>query len=199
MVENVIQVCYNVERRCKPERNIGGTYETRKPIDRPVAGVCHVPEHPPANVLAVELGSRTEAMERVEVAPTELEKDESPSTMAATSGRCGKNVTWKLDSKGTLTISGKGAMKNWLSEEKIPWYSKRGSIKTIVIKNGVTNICDYAFENCKKLTKVKLTNSITKIGSFAFAGCSKIKRIKIPNKVTDMGGIHSVAAKIWRT
>ena len=98
----------------------------------------------PANVLAAELGSEEETTEvveskdsgepvegepvEVEEAQTteeeetvqEPEKDESPSTMAATSGKCGKNLTWKLDSKGTLTISGKGAMKNWLSDEDVP-------------------------------------------------------------------------------
>ena len=33
---------------------------------------------------------------------------------AATSGSCGKNVTWKFDTKtGTLTISGSGPMDNF--------------------------------------------------------------------------------------
>lgn len=126
----------------------------------------------PAGVLASEMGA-------AEVV--------SPSVMAVTSGKCGKNVTWKLDSKGTLTISGKGAMKNWNSNEYVPWYSARGSIKKVVIKNGVTSIGDSAFEDCGKLTKVEIANSVTKVGHFAFAGCSRIKRIKIPNKVTDMG------------
>ena len=160
----------------------------------------------PASVLATELGSEAEAAEVAapedtseaaeveEPQATETEEpdeepveDVSPSTMAATSGKCGKNVTWKLDSKGTLTISGKGAMKNWLSDEDVPWYSERGSIKKVVIKNGVTSIGDSAFEDCGKLTKVEIANSVTKVGHFAFAGCSRIKRIKIPNKVTDMG------------
>lgn len=165
----------------------------------------------PANVLAVELGSEGEATEVVEPKDSgepvegepieveeaqmteeeetvqEPEKDESPSTMAATSGKCGKNLTWKLDSKGTLTISGKGAMKNWLSDEDVPWYSERRSIKAIIIKNGVTSIGNGAFRDCGKLTKVEIANSITKVGIAAFEGCSKIKHIKIPNKVTNMG------------
>ena len=71
----------------------------------------------PANVLATELGSEaevtevaapedsSEAAEVEEPQVTETEEpdeepveDVSPSTMAATSGKCGKNVTWKLDS-----------------------------------------------------------------------------------------------------
>ena len=160
----------------------------------------------PASVLATELGSEaettevaapedsSEATEAEEPQAAETEEpdeapveDVSPSTMAATSGKCGKNLTWKLDSKGTLTISGKGAMKNWLSDEDVPWYSERRSIKAIIIKNGVSSIGDKAFVDCEKLTKVEIANSTTKIGNFAFAGCSKIKQIKIPKKVTNMG------------
>lgn len=111
----------------------------------------------------------------------------SPSAMAVTSGKCGKNVTWKLDGKGTLTISGKGAMKNGISHESAAWYSARGSIKKVVIKNGVTSIGDFAFQSCEKLTKVNIANSVTRIGHFAFDGCSNIKSIKIPSKVTDVG------------
>ena len=94
----------------------------------------------PANVLATELGGEAEAAEvaapedtseaaeaeEPQAAETE-EPDEapvediSPSTMAATSGKCGKNLTWKLDSKGTLTISGKGEMAYWYSDDVVPW------------------------------------------------------------------------------
>ena len=69
----------------------------------------------PASVLATELGSEAEAAEVAapedtseaaeveEPQATETEEpdeepveDVSPSTMAATSGKCGKNVTWKV-------------------------------------------------------------------------------------------------------
>ena len=87
----------------------------------------------PANVLATELGSEAEAAEVAAPEDTseaaEVEEpqatetgepveDVSPSTMAATSGKCGKNLTWKLDSKGTLTISGSGKMKNYEERRK---------------------------------------------------------------------------------
>lgn len=96
----------------------------------------------PASVLATELGSEaettevaapedsSEATEAEEPQATETgepDEDVSPSTMAATSGKCGKNVTWKLDSKGTLTISGKGEMAYWYSDDVVPWYKNRVS------------------------------------------------------------------------
>lgn len=160
----------------------------------------------PANVLATELGGEAEAAEAAAPEDTsetveaeepqvtetgepdeEPVEDVSPSTMAATSGKCGKNVTWKLDRKGTLTISGKGAMKNGLSHESAAWYSARRSIKKIIIKNGVTSIGNFSFQDCVKLEKVNVANSVTKIGDFAFDGCSNIKSIKIPSKITDIG------------
>ena len=42
------------------------------------------------------------------------------------SGTCGKNLTWTLDSNGTLTISGTGAMTNNYTET---WYEYSSSIK----------------------------------------------------------------------
>ena len=162
----------------------------------------------PANVLATELGSEaevtevaapedsSEAAEVEEPQVTETEEpdeepveDVSPSTMAATSGKCGKNVTWKLDSKGTLTISGKGEMKDWSwSSNQSPWYTYRKKIVSVVIKNGVKNIGSDAFEECTKLTKVSIPDSVTKIGMSAFDGCSKLKSVSLPAGITCIEG-----------
>ncbi len=55
-------------------------------------------------------------------------------------------------SAGTLTISGTGAMKNFIaaSSAEAPWYSVRASITRIVINSGVTNIGNAAFQNTKE-------------------------------------------------
>lgn len=154
----------------------------------------------PANVLATELGGEAEAVEvaapedtseaaeaeEPQAAETE-EPDEapvedvSPSTMAATSGKCGKNVTWKLDRKGTLTISGKGEM--WNYKYGAPWRESRTKIVSIVIKNGVTSVGESAFYNCYRVQSVTMAKSITKIGRDAFSGCN-MRSITIPNAVT---------------
>ena len=34
-------------------------------------------------------------------------------------GDCGANVTWKLDSKGTLTISGEGEMRDYYNSNNV--------------------------------------------------------------------------------
>lgn len=49
------------------------------------------------------------------------------------SGTCGDGLTWELDSGGTLTISGNGAMEDYKSSS--PWYNNE-SVKKIVIEQG---------------------------------------------------------------
>lgn len=158
----------------------------------------------PANVLAVELGSEEEATEAVESKDSgepveaeeaqtieeeetvqEPEKDESPSTMAATSGKCGKNVTWKLDSKGTLTISGTGEMHYYGYGDQ-PWYSNRGKIKSVVIKNGLTSISSFTFCDCNKLTSVTIPNSVTSIYGDAFYNCDSLTKLNLPRRLTNI-------------
>ena len=102
------------------------------------------------------------------------------------SGNCGANganVTWKLTSDGTLTISGTGKMADYGWEET-PWYGLRLQVKTIIIKDGVTNIGDYAFDNCTKLTRAEIPDSVTNIGAYAFHMCDALKTLTIPKSVT---------------
>ena len=45
------------------------------------------------------------------------------------SGTCGTSASWSLSSDYVLTISGSGAMKDYLYISSAPWYSKRSDIK----------------------------------------------------------------------
>ena len=103
-----------------------------------------------------------------------------------TSGECGENLTWTLDSNGTLTISGTGAMYGYFRGEA-PWSSKADSIVKVVIPNSVTHIGDYAFSGCSSLTSVTIPKSVTGIGWYAFSGCSSLTSVTIPDSVTDIG------------
>ena len=63
------------------------------------------------------------------------------------------NVTWSLENN-TLTISGSGAMKDYIYETA-PWHTYSSEeIKAVVIGEGVTNIGDYAFDGCVNLTLI---------------------------------------------
>ena len=98
-------------------------------------------------------------------------------------GECGiggSNVTWTLDSDGTLTISGSGEM------EESAFYGNN-YIKKVVIENGVTSIGDDAFSDCARLWDITIPNSVTSIGNSAFQDCRSLTSITIPNSVTSIG------------
>ena len=85
--------------------------------------------------------------------------------VAETSGTCGDNVTWTLDQNGALTISGTGDMENYKYASS-PFYD-RNDIKSLVIENGITQIGEYAFNECHGLTRVDISDSVLSIGGWA--------------------------------
>lgn len=60
-------------------------------------------------------------------------------------------------------------------------------LKTVVIKDGVSNISNNAFNNCQTLTTVDIPASVTSIGENAFYRCSALESISIPSSVTSIG------------
>ena len=104
---------------------------------------------------------------------------------APTSGTCGDNLTWELDTEtGELVISGTGFMYGF-SYLNAPWDCL--SIKTVTISEGATRIGDYAFSGCVNLISVTLPNSVTSIADFSFFGCSSLANITIPDSVAYIG------------
>ena len=103
-----------------------------------------------------------------------------------TSGAFGP-LSWKLDKKGTLTISGEGAMPDTAKGEHSPWYSQRKQIKKAVVKEGVTSIGDWAFDGCGKLKAAALPEGLERIGAYGFAECGALTELKIPEGVTEIG------------
>ncbi len=78
-------------------------------------------------------------------------------------------------------------MPDYESGSDVPWYSRRGEIKKVVIENGVKNIGNKAFRDCVKLTSVEIPSSVTSIGDDAFSGCYNLTSVEIPNFVTSIG------------
>ena len=98
------------------------------------------------------------------------------------SGKCGDNVTYTLDSNGTLTISGSGDMANYSNYVYSPFHY--GGIQKVIIQDGVTSIGNYAFYSCTGLISIVIPDSMTKIGESAFFGCTGLTSIVIPDSVT---------------
>lgn len=91
------------------------------------------------------------------------------------SGECGAkgdNLTWTLDSEGTLTISGEGRMMgfDYVGAEAPlpPWQKYKSNIHSVIVEEGVTNISCYAFYRVYSLNELNIPNSITEIGFGAF-------------------------------
>ena len=53
--------------------------------------------------------------------------------------------------------------------------------------DSVVEIKNYAFNYCKKLSKLTLSNSIAKIGEGAFWNCEKLASVIIPTSVEEIG------------
>lgn len=102
-----------------------------------------------------------------------------PVSAAETSGTCGDNATWQFEeSTGTLTISGTGRVSN------SGWEDYKGSIKKVVITDGITSICEAAFSGCSQLKDVSIAQSVTELGVRMFENCTSLKSIVIPNGVS---------------
>ena len=103
------------------------------------------------------------------------------------SGKCGKTVTWTADPyTSKLTISGTGEMYSF-SFNGSPWYDYRGFIYTLEIKNGVTSVGDYAFNECGNLRTAVLADSVKSIGSSAFFRCINLSILGLPERMNRIG------------
>ena len=50
----------------------------------------------------------------------------------------------------------------------------------------VTEVGDYAFQNCNQITEINIGDNVVTIGRVAFAGCSGLTSLTIPNSVTSI-------------
>ena len=119
------------------------------------------------------------------------------------SGYCGaegdgSNLKWTLDSEGTLTISGTGAMKDYFIQyieqykyhiTSAPWSKYVDRVKALAIEMGVTSIGSYAFYNCNGFTgSLVIPDSVTTIGDNSFSYCRGFDgNLVISNSVTSIG------------
>ena len=117
--------------------------------------------------------------------------DLSSGVMA--SGKCGNNLTWELTNDGTLTIFGTGEMWNYeynvqKSSSSAPWTEYRESLETVIIRNGVTSIGNYAFYCGDFKGDLIIPNGVISIGDYAFCSGTGFKgSLVIPDSVTSIG------------
>ena len=108
-------------------------------------------------------------------------------------GQCGDDLTWTLDSSGTLTISGTGPMYGY-SLFKNPWCDSalRNSgistrVKNVEISSGVTTLGAYALSACDSMVSVSLPETLLAVGESCFFSSTALHNISIPNSVRSIG------------
>ena len=115
----------------------------------------------------------------------------SNAATVSKSGKCGDNVSYKLDSNGTMTISGNGPMYDFVYDKttNIPWYSFRTDIRKVVIGNGVERVGNFSFAWCTNLKSVvwPTNGSLKTIGKCAFAKNWALTSIVLPNGLVSVG------------
>lgn len=147
--------------------------------------------------------------EEFEIPDLDIDAILSSFGAAATSGDFGVNncLHWEVSTGGlggkTLTISGTGAMPDFdfPNGNLAPWWNYEalgmltsfgnfkleGELKKVVIKDGVTNVSNYALFFLPAATQVTLPESVTSIGRYGIALCAKLKGISLPKAVTGIG------------
>ncbi|MCQ2485669.1 MAG: leucine-rich repeat protein [Clostridia bacterium] len=97
-------------------------------------------------------------------------------------GQCGENAYWNFDnSTGELTITGTGMLGIYHNYSWYSCFSWNSEIKSVIIENGITGLCERAFYDCENLETVTLPDTISEIGDAAFEDCIKLKSINLPN------------------
>ena len=147
--------------------------------------------------------------EEFEIPDLDMDAILSSFGTAATSGDFGVNncLHWEVStgvlSGKTLTISGTGAMPdfNFPEGNLAPWWNYEalgmltsfgnfkleGELKKVVIKDGVTNVSNYALFCLPAATQITLPESVTSIGRYGIALCSKLNGISLPRAMTAIG------------
>lgn len=98
----------------------------------------------------------------------------------------GDNLTWTLDSEGTLTVSGEGEMYYAVSGDRQPWREYREQIMTVILEDGVEEIGHSAFYGFSNLKNVKIPDSITSIPLGTFGNCSSLEKIHFGKNITSI-------------
>lgn len=93
------------------------------------------------------------------------------------SGTCGESVYWNISEEGVLTVRGKGEMTDFESPSTAPWFYYSSLVTGIVIKEGVTSVGTFAFQNNAGLRSVVIPASVTVIGDSAFLENPKLSAV----------------------
>jgi|GEM_PF-1382838 hypothetical protein len=101
-----------------------------------------------------------------------------------TNGNYGDNITYTVDDEGTLTISGTGMMEPHLPMGFIASPFPSTGVKRVVVNEGVSSLCNFAFCNFQSLEDVSLPETLVSMGERVFLDCQNLKTITLPDSLT---------------
>lgn len=132
----------------------------------------------------ITLNEILDTVQETELPATESAENNIEDIQRIASGNIGTNITWDLNTNGTLSIQGVGDVD--VSIYQNPWANYRDQITEITVGEGITGLFQYAFSDCKNLVKVSLPDSLEKVAEGVFCDCTNLFGITIPEKVTEI-------------
>lgn len=112
------------------------------------------------------------------------------------SGNASDTIEWVLYSNNTMVFSGSGAMDEYYDDVwyqrtnvLIPWYDIAEQVQKVVIEEGITTICNFAFIDFINCRTIDIADSVTKIGHCAFEHCYALENLLIKETVTELGAM----------
>lgn len=118
-------------------------------------------------------------------APTTVE-DPAPGTKPTEAPAKPITVTYDEATK-TLTVSGNGAMKDYVNLAARTYDSCAEEATRIVVEEGCTYIGRSAFYDFPLVTEVSLPDSLLSIGDYAFERCIGLTEISLPRQLQRLG------------
>ena len=114
------------------------------------------------------------------------------------------DLHWSLSREGTLTITGTGAIPDYLIQSDpltifdvapTPWKDYQEEIRSVVIGEGITRVGNYAFCNLPNLRSVTLPSTLREIGDYAFY-YAPLRVLQLPQGLQSIGASAFVRAEI---
>lgn len=115
------------------------------------------------------------------------------------------DVEWTLDDNGVLTISGNGAMPDYVMRSAdndiemtvdSPWFDRRLDITSIVIEEGITYAGAWAFSACENLNEISFPDSLIGLGMGCVNG-NGLFELVLPDHIKYLGdGVFSGCEKL---
>ncbi|MBQ3126988.1 MAG: leucine-rich repeat domain-containing protein, partial [Clostridia bacterium] len=133
------------------------------------------------------------------------EKDSSEPVPEFTDPGPVAELTWSIDETGTLTVSGLGAMPDYIYMADVggeqnypPWYSRRREILRVKLEPGLTRVGAMAFSGCSALWAVSLPEGIVEIGDEAFARTA-LEHCPLPESLERIGAYAFYSSELSGT